>query len=737
MVELHRDRPARSPWRRVYRIALCCSLLGAFAPSALADYTVTAFDESYYPTNPENGFGAFRWGDLNYAGAVTDSATSLTLDVTDLDGQDGVFGGVGVGYPFHDFDPNLAQWEVRFRILPNNAATSFRTTYLDDDGPGTTWPRRGTDYYYDFNIAGLAQNQWHVLTNPFNNSFYNATSFEHDAGDGIQNPGLRQIQLQAVYNSTGRLNVEFDYIRVNSQGDPPPPYPGAEPDAPWRAEAASRIDAIRKADLRVTVTDAVGNPLPDADIGVHMQKHEFGFGSAVQGDRLASTSPIHATYKQKIEELFNVVTLENHLKWPAWAGEWGVALSQPVTTGAVNWIRNPVRDIELRGHTMVWPGYNNLPNSVKGILLGGVTPAEQQPLRNLINNHIADIGSRFAGQLVAWDVVNEERTNHDIMDQLPEGDHAMVDWFQGARTADPQAKLYINEWGILASGGDTNSANQQEYYDTISYLKNQGAPIDGLGFQSHFNESTLTGPEQLWDIIDRFQQLGLDMQVTEFDVDTTDEALQAMYTRDFLTAVFAHEGIDDFVMWGFWVGAHYNPTAAMFRNDWSIKPNGQEFLDLVFDQWWTDEDVQADEDGEALVRAFKGEHEVSASWGGFSNLVDATLSGGGLDLQIALPFLLGDYNRDGSVNAADYIVLRKSMGQSVGLAGTGADGNHNGIVDPGDYDLWRANLGAVMPGSGTGATVPEPGSCFLVLAATGALLSLRLPNICRRFEPNC
>jgi GH35 family endo-1,4-beta-xylanase len=416
-------------------------------------------------------------------------------------------------------------------------------------------------------------------------------------------------------------------------------------------------------------------------------------------------------YKQKVQELFNLATVENHLKWPPWEGEWGAAYSQANAIAAVDWLNS--NDIDARGHVLVWPGYDNLPTSVKNILNGGVTPAEQQPLRNLIENHIQDIGSEFAGQLVAWDVVNEPRTNHDIMDQLPEGDGAMTDWFDKARAVDSQAKLYVNEWGILASSGDTDSTNQQIYYDTIEDLKNQSAPIDGIGFQSHFDKYTFTGPVEVWDILDRFQELGLDMQVTEFDFNTDDETLQAMYTRDFLTAIFAHEGMDDFIMWGFWEGAHFNPDSAMFRNNWSIKPNGEAYVDLVFNQWWTDEDVAADGMGEALVRAFKGEHEVTVEWGEFSDMLAATLTDGGLELQIALPVLLGDYNRDGQTDAADYVVWRKSFGQSVSVEGSGADGNHNGIIDIGDLATWKAHFGAVMP-SGSGAIAsPEPSSLLL------------------------
>jgi hypothetical protein len=54
--------------------------------------------------------------------------------------------------------------------------------------------------------------------------------------------------------------------------------------------------------------------------------------------------------------------------------------------------------------------------------------------------------------------------------------------------------------------------------------------------------------------------------------------------------------------------------------------------------------------------------------------------------------LAGDYNEDGTVDAADYVVWRKSLNSMV-PAFTGADGNGNGMVDQADYDIWRANFG--------------------------------------------
>jgi hypothetical protein len=50
--------------------------------------------------------------------------------------------------------------------------------------------------------------------------------------------------------------------------------------------------------------------------------------------------------------------------------------------------------------------------------------------------------------------------------------------------------------------------------------------------------------------------------------------------------------------------------------------------------------------------------------------------------------LAGDYNGNGIVDAADYVVWRHSLGQVVAQY-TGTDGNGNGAIDTGDYDLWR------------------------------------------------
>ena len=89
------------------------------------------------------------------------------------------------------------------------------------------------------------------------------------------------------------------------------------------------------------------------------------------------------------------------------------------------------------------------------------------------------------------------------------------------------------------------------------------------------------------------------------------DPLAATYLRDYLTMIFSHPSMDGFMMWGFWDGAHWHNNAPLFYQDWSLKPSGQTFVDMVFNEWWTSENGQTDANGEYFVRGFKGKYKVT------------------------------------------------------------------------------------------------------------------------------
>jgi hypothetical protein len=76
----------------------------------------------------------------------------------------------------------------------------------------------------------------------------------------------------------------------------------------------------------------------------------------------------------------------------------------------------------------------------------------------------------------------------------------------------------------------------------------------------------------------------------------------------------------------------------------------------------------------------------------------------------------GDYDADGDVDAADYVVWRNAFGAATILYGSGADGNGDGKVDAADYTVWRDNLGAGS-GAGSQAAAPEPSTAVMLFLA--------------------
>ena len=87
----------------------------------------------------------------------------------------------------------------------------------------------------------------------------------------------------------------------------------------------------------------------------------------------------------------------------------------------------------------------------------------------------------------------------------------------------------------------------------------------------------------------------------------------------------------------------------------------------------------------------------------------------------------GDYNGNGVVDGADYVVWRNTSGQGATPPGSGADGNGNGTIDSGDYDFWRSKFGNLVPGIGSGSNlaVPEPSSLSLLIISTVVALCTR------------
>ncbi len=221
-------------------------------------------------------------------------------------------------------------------------------------------------------------------------------------------------------------------------------------------------------------------------------------GTAVRGDALKRIR----AYRQVVAAQFSTVTPENEMKWGVVEPERG-ELDLAPAADIVRRAREAGQ--KVRGHTLVW--HAQLPGWVRR--LGG------DDLRQAMRGHIHALMGRFGADVGVWDVVNEPITDRGNLRrsvfQRRLGPGYIEDAFRTARAADPDAKLYLNEIG--AEGINPKS---DRLLEVVRGLKARGAPIDGVGFQTHANLDGLPG--DFVANMRRFKALGLDIAITEADV---------------------------------------------------------------------------------------------------------------------------------------------------------------------------------------------------------------------------
>ena len=375
-------------------------------------------------------------------------------------------------------------------------------------------------------------------------------------------------------------------------------YEGREANAPWRREADGRIQRIRKADLVVKVVNANGDPIEGAKVEVKMRRHAFGFGSAVTARWLSIEGQDAEQYRKTVEEHYNKVVFENDLKWQPWnvsKNNEHRMFRQEWLDGAFRWLDK--RDIEVRGHYITWAPLDRAQARYIG------RPDE---LRRALWTHMEEKIPAVGKRVGEWDAINHIIGWGETFSSVCGGNQIYADIITKSRELAPHAGLWVNEGQVLSG------IRPDDYDKVVRYLIEHDAAPDGIGFMGHFSRRSLPAPNRLFATFNRFARLVPNLQLTELDVQVgRDEQLQADYLRDVMTIAFSHPAFQAIVMWGFWEGQHWKPDAALYRRDWSIKPAGQAWLDLVKKEWWTDETGTTDDQGRFTTRGFLGDYAVT------------------------------------------------------------------------------------------------------------------------------
>lgn len=291
-----------------------------------------------------------------------------------------------------------------------------------------------------------------------------------------------------------------------------------------------------------------------------------------------------AAYSETLSREFNMVEPEDAMKWRVVRRREGVFDFQEgdkIVRFAAG------HGMKVRGHCLVWDHDNP-----KWLVQNGFPPGQ---MASLLHEHISTEMRHYAGQVFAWDVVNEAIDEHGKLKDSPwfnrpgigfakEGTQYIEQAFRWAHEADPRALLFYNE-----ADAEARNLKWDAVYGMIKDFKNRGVPIDGVGLQTHISDSEFDA-QALAQNIARLTELGVQVHITELDVSIPatanggfrpeDLQRQASVYRRVVHACLQNAGCTAIQTWGLtdkysWIGSHSHGTrggALLFDHLFKPKP---------------------------------------------------------------------------------------------------------------------------------------------------------------------
>jgi endo-1,4-beta-xylanase len=179
----------------------------------------------------------------------------------------------------------------------------------------------------------------------------------------------------------------------------------------------------------------------------------------------------------------------------------------------------------------------------------------------------------YKGKIHSWDVVNEAfqdgssgaRRSSPFQDKL--GNGFIEEAFRTARAADPAAKLCYNDYNT-----DGINAKSNAVYNMVKDFKARGVPIDCVGFQSHFNSASPV-PSDYQANLQRFADLGVEVQITELDIEGSGTS-QATSYGNVVKACLAVTRCTGITVWGITDKYSWRAsgTPLLFDSNYNKKP---------------------------------------------------------------------------------------------------------------------------------------------------------------------
>ena len=263
---------------------------------------------------------------------------------------------------------------------------------------------------------------------------------------------------------------------------------------------------------------SVGGPTDPTDDGPVTTQYlkdyvDFPMGNIVSASKLASSSAANTSFKSVLLEDYNSITAENDMKM-------GNIFMGPDTfdfsDGDAIVAYAKEHGLRVHGHALLWHPEYAIPDWLENF--AGTDEEFEAHIENYVKTTVAHFAAETdenGNSIVSgWDVVNEYFDGADIRSTLftqRMGSDYIKRVFQWAREADPNVKLFYNDYNVVIQ------TKRQAIINMANTFIAEGVPIDGIGMQMHINFDWPSASD-ISNAINEVANTGLLVHISELDI---------------------------------------------------------------------------------------------------------------------------------------------------------------------------------------------------------------------------
>ncbi|XAR52931.1 Endo-1,4-beta-xylanase [Bertholletia excelsa] len=358
----------------------------------------------------------------------------------------------------------------------------------------------------------------------------------------------------------------------------------------WRSHQLQSIDKVRKSITKLQAMDAAGNPLANATVSIKQLNSGFPFGCAINSIILSNNE-----YQNWFTSRFGgqVTVFENEMKWYSTEQTQGRE-DYSVADAMLNFAKN--NGMTVRGHSVLWddPSYQ----------VSWVPSLSNPNLQAAVDKHINSVVNRYKGQLIAWDVENENVHFNFFESRL--GPDAGADFYNHVHEIDGGTMLFLNEFNTIEEPSDA-AVTPPKYLAKIKNIQSKYNGPLAVGLQGHFKTPNIP---YMRSAIDQMASAGLPIWLTEVDVAAGNN--QANYLEQVLREGHSHPKVNGIVLWSAWKSSGCYQMC-LTDNNFKNLPTGDVVDKLLREFGGASILATTDALGRLNVPLFHGDYEVTVS----------------------------------------------------------------------------------------------------------------------------